>query len=121
MRNAIQCSWKAKRNKAIERLITAWENYGEAGNEDPEPINVAADAITIAHIAASLEWESGPVQSWQEEEGKAMMRLVRAWIKYARSEGDDPEAEEELNIALDALAIAHTAAALEGRSGPVQW
>lgn len=121
MRNAIQCSWKAKRNKAIERLITAWENYGEAGDEDAEPIDVAADAITIAHIAASLQWESGPVKSWQEEKGKAMIQLVRAWIKYERSDGDDPEAEDELNIALDALAIAHTAVSLEGWSGPLKW
>jgi hypothetical protein len=33
----------------------------------------------------------------------------------------DPEAEEALNIALDALTLAHTAATFEWASGPAKW
>jgi len=55
------------------------------------------------------------------EKGKAMEQLVRAWTKYKGNNEDDPEAEEELNIALDALAVANTASAFEFCSGPLKW
>jgi hypothetical protein len=113
-------SWIAKRNKAIERLMAAWDNYEDPSNDDLEPIEIAIDAITVAHIAAALEWENTSIKRWEDEKGKAMVRLVRAWIKYNRTH-DDPEAEEELNIALDALTIAHAAATFEWASGPLKW
>jgi len=117
MDNVIQKSWIRKRNKAIERFITAWEK-DEAG-QDPEPVNTALDAITIAHIASALEWDTGSVKDWEEAEAKALRRLVAAWEKL---DGDDnPEVEEELNIALDALAVAHSALAFQGWSGPLEW
>jgi hypothetical protein len=117
MKNGIQKSWEAKRNKAIERFVAAWEKHDSG--KDPEPVNTALDAITVAHIAAKLEWDSGPVRRWEDVEEKAMERLAAAWEKL---DGDgNPEVEEELNIALDTLAVAHSAAALEGWSGPLKW
>ena len=50
-----------------------------------------------------------------------MEQLVRAGTKYKGNNEDDPEAEEELNIALDALAVANTASAFEFCSGPLKW
>jgi hypothetical protein len=43
-----------------------------------------------------------------------------AWEKYGGAD-ENPEAEEELNIALDDLAVAHSAAAFEGWSGKLKW
>jgi hypothetical protein len=81
----------------------------------------AADAVTVAHIAAALQWATGTVKDWNYEEGKAMEQLVKAFLKYKRTDEDDPDAEEELNIALDALAVAHSARAFEFCSGPLKW
>jgi hypothetical protein len=78
-----------------------------------------ADAVTVAHIAAALEWATGTVKDWGYEEGKAMEQLVRAWTKYKRNDEDDPQSEEELNIALDALAVAHSARTFEFCSGKI--
>ena len=113
-------SWEAKRNKAIKRLVEAWGRCGGTSNDDPEPVNLAADAVTVAHIAAALEWEGRPPKEWDDEVEKAIERIVVAWEKYDATD-DDPEAEEALNIALDALAIAHTAATFDWASGPLKW
>jgi len=113
-------TWEAKRNKAIKRFVEAWEKYGGTSGEDHEPVNLAADAVTVAHIAAALEWERRPLKEWDDEVAKAMERLVVAWEKYDSTD-DDPEAEEALSIALDALAIAHTAATFSWASGPLKW
>jgi hypothetical protein len=109
-------TWEAKRKKAIAHFAAAWGKYD---GENPEEVNAALDAITVAHIAAALEWDSGPVKDWEEAEAKAMGRLVAAWEKFDGEE--NPEVEEELNIALDAPAVAHSAAAFEGWSRPLKW
>ena len=119
--NPTQKLWIAKRNKAIERLVTAFCSDAGRNDDDEDPVNIAADAVTIAHIAATLEWDNGPAKAWSDEDGKAIERLARAWIKYKRNDEDDLEVEEELNIALDALAVAHTASAFEFCSGPLKW
>jgi hypothetical protein len=119
--NPTQKLWIAKRNKAIERLVTALCSDACENDDGEDPANIAADAVTVAHIAATLEWDNGPPKSWNDERGKAIERLVRAWTKYKGNNEDDPEAEEELNIALDALAVAHTAWAFEFCSGPLKW
>ena len=121
MRDPIQKSWMAKRNKAIDRLVKAWINDESQTDDGEEPTMTATDTVTVAHIAATLEWATENVKDWGYEEGKAMRQLVRVWIKYKRNDEDDPEAEEELNIALDALAVAHTARAFEFCSGPLKW
>jgi hypothetical protein len=72
----------------------------------------------VAHIAAALEWD-GPAKRWEDAEEKAMERLAAAWERLDGSD-EDPEAEKELNIALDALAVAHSAATFEGWSGPLK-
>jgi hypothetical protein len=113
-------SWEAKRNKAIKRLVEAWEKYGGTKDDDPEPVSSAADAVTVAHIAAALEWEGRPPKEWDDEVEKAIERLVVTWEKYDATD-DDPEAEEALNMALDALAIVHAAATFDWASGPLKW
>jgi hypothetical protein len=114
MNNAIQKSWEARRKKAIERFIGAGEAYvkSAAGDDAYDELIAALDAITVAHIAAKLERETGPAKNWADEAAKAMNRLGAAWECYKKTE-DDPQAEERLNIALDALTIAHTAARFE--------
>src|SRR5207248_6052607 len=84
------------------------------------PVSTAADAVTVAHLAAQLDWECGPLTIWRDKEAKAMERLVPIWKKYAAG-GDDPDIAEELNVALDALAVAHTARTFEWASGPLKW
>jgi hypothetical protein len=120
MSNEVKRAWEARRNKAIERLIAAWEQYDGESNTDCEGISTAADAVAVAHIAAALEWEREPRGRWKDQEEKAMDRLVAAWEKFSPTE-EDPETEEELNIALDALAVSHTAATFEFASGPLKW
>jgi hypothetical protein len=121
MRNSIQRSWVVRRNKAIERLVTALSDDGCLSYDEEERISTAADAVTVAHLAAALEWDRPPSKQWTDEEGKAMDRLVRAWTKSKKDGKDDPDLEEELNIALDALAIAHSAGTFEFCSGPLKW
>ena len=84
MNNVIQGSWEAKRNKAIERFVAAWDKYGGSNKgDDPEPVNAALDAVTVAHIATALGWESRPAKDWEGKEGKAMERLIAAWEQHA--------------------------------------
>ena len=120
MDHAIQKSWLAKRNKAIARFVAALEQYNSSTDDDFEPVHSALDAVTVAHIAAVLEWQNGPTKDWIDKEAKATERLTAAWEKYGGAD-ENPEAEEELNIALDDLAVAHSAAAFEGWSGKLKW
>jgi hypothetical protein len=46
-----------KRDRALERVVAAWEK-GEAASEDE--LNKALDALTVAHISATFDWASGP-------------------------------------------------------------
>jgi hypothetical protein len=115
MRNEIQKSWETRRRQAIERLLEALKQA-----DDDEGINTAADAVTVAHIAARLDWEGGPLTIWRDKEARAMGRFVRMWKKNATKD-DDPDIAEELNVALDALAVAHIARTFEWASGPLKW
>lgn len=111
-------TWKAKREKAIERLVAVWETYKEG--DDPEKLNAATDAVALAHIALALDWADEPRQEWEEQKEKATNQLVAAWRKHDRNV-ENPETDESLNIALDALTIAHTATTFEWASGPLKW
>jgi hypothetical protein len=48
-----------KRDRAIERVIAVWEK-GEAVDDDE--LNRALDALTVAHVALTFEWASGPLK-----------------------------------------------------------
>jgi hypothetical protein len=55
----------------------------------------------------------------QSGEEKAMERLVAVW---GRLDGkDNPEVEEEPNVALDTLTVIHAAATFEWATGPLKW
>ncbi len=120
MNKVVQKSWEVRRNKAIKRLVQAWEKYDDTSDDDCEVVNSAADAVTVAHIAAAFEWEGRPPKDWHDEGEKALERLVRAWGKYDGTD-EHPEVEEALNMALDAFAIAHAAASFEWASGRLKW
>jgi len=47
-----------KRDKALERVIAAYD----ADEQDPEVMNMALDALVIAHTAYTFEVVSGPVE-----------------------------------------------------------
>ena len=83
-------------------------------------MNIALDAVALAHIATKLEWDNGPVKQWEEKVAKAMDRLAAAWEEYEGTD-ENPEAEEALNIALDEIAVAHSAATFEWANGPLKW
>jgi hypothetical protein len=119
MDHSIQASWLAKRDKAIERFVAAW-NSASSTDDDFEPIHSALDAVTVAHIAVVLDWQNGPSKNWIDKEAKAMKRLTATWDKYGSADGN-LKAEEELNIALDDLAVAHIAVAFEGWRGKLKW
>jgi hypothetical protein len=55
-----QSGWKLNEEKAIRRLIAAWEKY--QGGGDPDKLEAALDALTVAHVAATFEWASGPLK-----------------------------------------------------------
>jgi len=50
-----------KRDRALERVVDAWQRSG-APNDDGEELNKALDALTVAHVAATFEWASGPMK-----------------------------------------------------------
>ena len=75
-------SWNAKRNKAIKRLVEVWKKSGATEDEDEdedEAVSMATDAVTVAHIAAALEWEGRPskglVRRGAEGDGEARRRV----------------------------------------------
>jgi hypothetical protein len=105
MSNAVKKLWEANCRKAIKRSIIAWNKY-RAG-KDPDELTTALDAVVVAHLAAKLEWGRRPMKQWGAAEDRAMERLVAAWEKLDGEE--NPEVEKELNMALDALAVIHSA------------
>ena len=49
-----------RRAKALERVVAAYKKM-EATGEDPEDeLNTALDALTLANMAVTLEFVSGP-------------------------------------------------------------
>ena len=52
---------------------------------------------------------------WYHKRNKALTRVVAIYEK------GEAAGEDELNRALDALALAHTAATFEWGSGPIKW
>lgn len=51
---------------------------------------------------------------WYHKRHKALVRVVEVWENGEKD-------EDEFNRALDALALAHTAATFEWGSGPIKW
>jgi hypothetical protein len=50
-----------KVDKAIERLLRAWQEYKAGG--DADELTSALDALTVAHLVSTFEWANGP-QNW---------------------------------------------------------
>lgn len=46
-----------KRDAALERVLLAWMK--DTPDQDPEELNRALDALTLAHAAATFEFVSG--------------------------------------------------------------
>jgi hypothetical protein len=113
-----QSIWETRKQKAIERFIAIWERYDDNNPEQQEEVIEAVDALTFAHLAAALRLE-GPTERWKDGD-RAIARFVAALGRYRGTE-EDPEAEEAVNLALDELALAHFAGALEGLSGSLEW
>ena len=53
-------------------------------------------------------------ESWYDLRDQALADVVAIYVKGERT-------EDELNRALDALALAHTAATFEWGGGPIKW
>jgi hypothetical protein len=85
-----------------------------------EEVNAALDAVAVAHIAISLEPEIASSADWHHKAESSIERLVDACLRYDGT-NEDPEAEERLNIALDAFAFAHVAKTFEWATGPLKW
>ena len=104
-------TWQIKRDKAIERFVFAFEKSSETGaaEDENEDENMALDAVTVAHLGAAFEIEGGPNKRWPEYEEHATQRFIAAWRKCKETE-EDPAVLDELNAALDMLAVAHIAA-----------
>ena len=125
MSNTVKEAWEAKRNNAIRHMIAGLAKIADKRDlgvsecdDDYDALDRATDVVAIAHVAAAFEWERGS-RKWQNQWERAIWRLVTAWFEYSRT-GDDPEAEEELNIALDEVVIARMALAFELARGPVK-
>jgi hypothetical protein len=114
-----QNSWDVERRRAIERFVEALNQYHDKSDSDAELVHRAVDVVTVAHIAAQFEWEGGPLTNWEDKLNRAMERVVTAWEECQAN--DDPIAREELNIALDGLAIANAAWTFEFAGGPLNW
>ena len=54
------------------------------------------------------------IEVWFHKRNKALARVVEIWLHGEKTEGD-------LNRALDALSVAHTAATFEWGDGPLKW
>ena len=81
---------------------------------------MALDAMTVAHLSAAFEIEGGPAERWQEYKANAIERFFAVLEKYNGTE-EDPEVLDELNAALDMLALAHIATTFEFAGGPLKW
>ena len=100
------------RNSSTTAITTASDAGLAAGfvSEIVEPANLDA---RVAELSTRLA-QHAPITMRVSKE-------VRAWTTYKRGGEDDPEIEEELKIALDELAVAHSAATFEFCSGPLKW
>lgn len=117
MSNEDRSVWKSKRENAIKRFMKTCAQFTP---DDPaEKIVAAIDAVVLTHIATKLEWENGPAKDWHEAATRSVRRLLQAQEKLDVA-ADDPELQEEKEIALDDLAMAHSAATFEGWSGPLR-
>jgi hypothetical protein len=114
-------SWEAKRRNAIKRLLAVLDKYKDGDDESEDNVTKAVDKIAVAHIAASCGWELNSVSAGLDKRTATIDRLVEAWQGYNKVGGDDPEAEERLQIALDALTLAHVTYTFEWASGPRKW
>jgi hypothetical protein len=47
-----------KRDAALDRVLAAWIKK-DAPDQDPDELNMALDALTLAHAAATFEFVSG--------------------------------------------------------------
>jgi cation transport regulator ChaB len=122
MRDQTTNTWEARRRKAIKRLVEAWEKYGDTEQrDDPDPLSTAADAVAVAHLAKTFDWEGGAQTDWNEKAARMIDQVVEIWEEYERNDEDREVIEELLNVALNAFAIAHVAASFEWGSGPLEW
>ena len=55
--NVDRAASERKVDRAIERLIAAWEDYKAGGNSDE--LTNALDALTVSHVIATFEMASG--------------------------------------------------------------
>ena len=99
----------------MDRFVAALEKA--TANDDGEEINASLDAVCVAHMATSLKSNSGSSESWHDEAQHAINEVVAAWEAYQTT----GEYTDELNKALDALAIAHAAKTFEWATGPLKW
>jgi hypothetical protein len=115
-------SWEAKRRNAIKRLLALCDESED--DDDLDDVRRAIDMIAVTHIAvhiaASRDWELDSVTGGPDP-AAAIERLVEAWERYDEAGEDDPEAEERLNVALDALTLAHVTYTFEWANGPRKW
>jgi hypothetical protein len=52
-----------KRDRAIARLVAAWQKYQNSLDEDDHAeaeLEAALDALTLANVVHTFEWTSGP-------------------------------------------------------------
>jgi hypothetical protein len=53
-----------KRDRAIARLVAAWEKYQNSVDDDNDvaetELEAALDAVTLANVVHTFEWTSGP-------------------------------------------------------------
>jgi hypothetical protein len=51
-----------KRDRAIARLVAAWEKYENSVENDDaaDELDAALDAVTLANVVHTFEWASGP-------------------------------------------------------------
>jgi hypothetical protein len=110
LETSMTIAWEAKRRSVIKRFLTAWEKYQNGA--DPAEVKAALDAMTVAHIAASLETEIVSVTEWSSKDVRAIARLAKACRRYIETD-ENPEAEDRLNIALDEFSVVHVAATSE--------
>jgi hypothetical protein len=99
----------------VEGEVEPWKKYERVSKNDSENISGLGAAV-ISRIAVLLVWDGASVTRWKDLEDNAMQRLAPVWKTYSGSD-DDPEAAKELNMALDALAVAHIAATFAWSSG----
>jgi hypothetical protein len=105
-----------RRGRTIENFISA----ATTESDDREAENTALDALVVAHLAAMIEFIGGPHMRWQEHkespfDGSPPHGSTTRQRTMMKPLGD------ELDGALDVLAITHIAATFEWASGALKW